>query len=467
MSDERRRAESAARPARGGGAHDAAVTEFGERVRAARARLVPRQAHSPTAGEREVELLVEELTVAEEELHHQLDEISDTRDRLELERQRYVELFELAPDPYFVTDVAGRVSEANRAATQLAGRSSAQLVGTLLVNLVDRPARAELRRVLRQLTRADDEPAPLHVALAMRPRSGVVLDVAATIAPIWRYGRSAGLRILMRDVSSSRAVERENERLRSHLESAVAERTVEMEDALATAIALRDAAERASRRKSDFLAFLSHEVRTPMQAVIGYSEMLLMGLRGPLTAPQRLDVERMQRGQQHIVRLLNQLLDYSRIESGAVDLTSTVVHLDALLDSTIDLLRPLAEASSVRFVRQGASVSVRADAEKTRQILINVLSNAIKFGRPGGAVTVDVHRSRGEGEVRITDEGPGVPPEARELVFEPFVHLQRGTEGTGLGLPISRQLARAMGGELVLEAGEGPGATFVVRLPLP
>jgi signal transduction histidine kinase len=293
-----------------------------------------------------------------------------------------------------------------------------------------------------------------------------VFDIAATVAPVRRGERCDGLRFLMRDVTVQRAIERENAMLRDQLESAVAERTVELEEALATARELYEATELASRRKSEFMAFLSHEVRTPMQAVSGYTEIMLMELHGTLTAAQRADLERMQRGQRHIVGILNQLLDYARIENGTLDLTVEPASLEAVIESAMELVRPQAEAAGVQLRRVGEALLVRVDVDKARQILVNLLGNAVKFGWQGGHVTIGTARGAGQAIVMVDDEGPGIARPLRAQVFEPFVHLERGAAGTGLGLPISRRLARAMGGDLTIEEKDGAGARFVVRLPL-
>jgi PAS domain S-box-containing protein len=466
--DDRIGARSA--PRRSPGVRKSDLEAFTEKVRDARSVIADRGPSADVAtvaetshrGPGDVRVLMEELNVAEEELHAQYDEILASRERLEQERIRYLELFELAPDAYLVTDVAGTIEEANVAAERLLGlRPDRRARKTLLSFVVD-PARRHFRQRLGEL---ETQCRRTTVELALRTGQGRVVDVEATVAPIMRDDQCAGHRWLLRDVTAQRLVERENAQLRARLEETVAERTAELEQALESAKEAFDVAARESARKSEFLAFLSHEVRTPMQAIVGYSDMFAMELHGPLTPAQRDDLGRMQRGQQHILQLLDQLLDYARIESGHVHLQPERVALDQVCESALELVRPQAQTAGVTVVCEGDRVIVHADAEKVRQILINLTTNAVKFGpRPGG-VRVRIARDGTFGVVAVEDDGPGIPPHLAEGIFEPFVHHGVATPGVGLGLPISRRLARAMGGDLGLDTSVR-STRFELRLPL-
>jgi PAS domain S-box-containing protein len=442
---------------------------FTEKVRDARSLISERRPSADvqapvTGGSRtstDVRVLVEELSVAEEELHAQYDEILASRERLEMERARYLELFELAPDAYLVTDVAGGIQEANLAAQRLLGLRPDHRSRKALVSFVVDPTRRDFRRQLGQL---ETQCRRTTVELALRTRQGRVVDVEATVAPILQEGRCAGHRWLLRDVTAQRLAERENAQLRAQLEETVAERTAELEQALDSAKEAYEVAARESAHKSDFLAFLSHEVRTPMQAIVGYSDMFAMELHGPLTPAQREDLRRMQRGQQHILQLLDQLLDYARIESGHVHLEPDQVALDQVCESALELVRPQAQAAGVTTSCEGGRVLVRADTEKVRQILINLVSNAVKFGPRPGSVRIRTSLEGAFGVLTVEDDGAGIPPHLAESIFEPFVHHGPTTPGIGLGLPISRRLARAMGGDLVLDASSR-STRFELRLP--
>jgi PAS domain S-box-containing protein len=235
--------------------------------------------------------------------------------------------------------------------------------------------------------------------------------------------------------------------------------------------AARAAAEAANRAKTEFLAVMSHELRTPLNAIAGYAELIAMGIRGPVTPEQAEDLARIQRSQRHLLGLINDVLNFARIEAGRVEVDLADVEVDGALAELESLVAPQLMERGLRYRcdAAGDGLRVRADAEKLRQVLLNLLSNAVKFTPQGGTITVAAAAGPETVRVTIADTGIGIPADRLETIFEPFVQLGRNLssrhEGTGLGLAISRDLARAMGGDLSAESAPGRGSTFTLILP--
>jgi PAS domain S-box-containing protein len=235
--------------------------------------------------------------------------------------------------------------------------------------------------------------------------------------------------------------------------------------------AARDEAEQANRAKSQFLASMSHELRTPLNAIGGYVELIQLGLRGPVSDQQRTDLERIQRAQQHLLGLINDVLNFARLEAGKIALDLGDVPVSEVLDEVEALIEPQAADRGILYGRGATEDGVRvvADREKLEQVLLNLLSNAIKFTGPGGSVSLECERVDGTVRIHVRDTGCGIPEEKLDAVFEPFVQvdpdLTRTRQGTGLGLAISRELARAMGGDLTVQSALDEGSTFTVHLP--
>jgi signal transduction histidine kinase len=260
-------------------------------------------------------------------------------------------------------------------------------------------------------------------------------------------------------------LERQAEHLRA-LNDELTARGVELERQ-------RAAADEANRAKSAFLAVMSHELRTPLNAIAGYVQLMEMGIHGPVTDAQRVALDRVGRSQKHLLRLINDVLNLARIEAGRVEFMLEDVDMAVLMHDVTPMVEPQMAAKPLALevsVRPGTVA--RADREKVQQIVINLLSNALKFTPPGGSVRVDAARGpHGSGVVllRVSDTGMGIPPEKQASVFDPFVQVDmsrtRGSEGSGLGLAISRDLARGMGGDLTVVSREGEGSTFTITLP--
>jgi signal transduction histidine kinase len=243
------------------------------------------------------------------------------------------------------------------------------------------------------------------------------------------------------------------------------------EAARAEAEAARVEAEIANRAKADFLASMSHELRTPLNAIGGYVDLVEMGIHGPVTDAQRTALSRVKASQEHLLALINDVLAFAKVEAGQIELDVRPLVACDLLAGVEPLVAPLADAKGVALSVHGCDPSLRVegDEERVRQILLNLVGNAIKFTPPGGWVVLTCERASRWVEIRVRDSGPGIPEEKQQAIFDPFIQVDRRLSnpggGVGLGLAISRDLARAMDGELKVESVEGEGSTFTLRLP--
>ena len=246
----------------------------------------------------------------------------------------------------------------------------------------------------------------------------------------------------------------------------------ERERLLGDAQAARAEAEAANRAKAEFLASMSHELRTPLNAIGGYVELLDMGIHGPLRDPQRAAIGRITANQRHLLALINDILSFARLEAGRMEFDLGPLPVAEMLSSVESLVAPQAEARGVAYTVETcapAELAMQGDAERVRQILLNLVGNAIKFTPAGGWVILSCHADGEWVYARVRDNGPGIPPEEQERIFDPFQQvgrrLNQPREGVGLGLAISRDLARGMAGDLTVCSTPGEGSTFILRLP--
>jgi len=315
----------------------------------------------------------------------------------------------------------------------------------------------------------DPSPEPLAPAASVRALTacradGGTFPIEASVS-LLKSPRDTTYTLIVRDVS---------ERLRH--EEMLKQQAVSLANTMNELKALNDELserqqdlERAMTARSRFYASMSHELRTPINAVLGYSTLLLENIYGPLNDKQREGIERTHKAAKHLLELVNDVLDLSKIEAGKIDLRLQPVSFPSIVEDLFVTVRPLADqyGSTLKIEHTGESVRVVSDPRRVRQILLNLLSNAIKFGK-GKPIRVALQRRDDNGIiVEVIDEGEGIAPDDQDRIFQEFVQLGKTqlTEGTGLGLPISRRLAELLRGSLTLHSELGHGSTFRLSLP--
>jgi PAS domain S-box-containing protein len=372
-------------------------------------------------------------------------DVSDRRiaERAVAERQRELTAITAAsPDVIAVVSADLRVAFVSEAVAGLTGRRASDAVGGVIGGFLhddDRPLLVDAVRAV--MTGAAED---FTIRVRTRHVSGRWLLLEAHGRPLLGDdGAPVAAVAVFRDISD-----------RIALESALVE--------------ARDVADAASRAKSEFLSRMSHELRTPLNVVLGFTQLLQME---KLSEEQGSWVDQVLRAGRHLLDLINEVLDIARIESGALALSPEPVSLRDVVGDTVESMRPIAAASdiSIDFLIEGDDLFVQADRQRLKQVLINLLANAVKYNRPHGSVLV-TSKLRGDEttEIRVSDTGVGIAAEHIERLFVPFDRLgaeQSAIEGTGVGLPLSLRLVQAMEGDLAVESTPGEGSTFTVVLP--
>jgi PAS domain S-box-containing protein len=378
--------------------------------------------------------------------------------------KRFRELLEAAPDAIMQVDADGRIILLNRVTEDMFGYTRDELLGQPVEVLI--PQELHARHVQH---RAHYRQNPLTrtmgsgLALEGIRKNGSRFPVEISLSP---SDSAEGFRVtaIIRDTTERRTAEVSLRKVREEYTQQLAEANAELE------MTNREL-ERANRLKSEFLASMSHELRTPLHTIIGFSELLGEELEGPLNEKQHRFIQHIHKDSLHLLELINDVLDISKIEADRLELRPEAFDFTALLAESLASVRSLAEAKS-HILESASNVprAVEADRLRIKQVLVNLLSNAIKFTPEGGRIGVDARVQESAVVVSVSDTGIGIPPEEHESIFDKFHQVGATTkgvrEGTGLGLAITKRLVEQHGGSISVQSKPQQGSTFVFTLPL-
>ena len=410
-----------------------------------------------------VDLYRKQLQLARQEQllrEHERREL-ELRHRAELtEREaRFGEIVGSAMDAIVSFDGSRRVTLFNAAAERMFGRAADGVIGREIGLLFPPRVRAA---AVSSLTRTDAGHADVHSFVGLRA-SGEEFPIEASLSRL-DLPQGPVFTLIARDISERRRAE---EALRAKTES-LAEATDDLTLANAELSRRQAELEQAMNARSRFYASMSHELRTPINAILGYNTLLLENIYGPLNEKQAEGLKRTQRAAKHLLELVNDVLDLSKIEANKIELKAQPVIFPTLIEDLFVTVRPMADerGSELTLEYDGEPVTVITDPRRVRQILLNLLSNAIKFGR-GQPIRVVCARQGSGVCIDVIDRGVGIAIEDQPKIFDEFVQLSRSAqhEGTGLGLPISRRLAGLLHGTLEVHSVPGEGSTFRVIVP--
>ncbi|MFG6412756.1 ATP-binding protein [Roseateles sp. DC23W] len=393
------------------------------------------------------------------------DQVQLSSEGLRASEARYRSLFENATEGIFQADADGRVLSMNRALTQILGLGTHSPVGRRL-RAVAGISREEMLRVVRVM---DEQGKIQQAQLQLRARGGQPLWVELNAHWVDAGGGDRRIEGMVSDISQRRRTEAELTRHREHLEDLVNERTAELSEAK-----LR--AEAANQAKGRFLATMSHEFRTPLNAILGFTQLMQMDAAMP--ASQATKLQLMRDSGLHLLELISDVLDMASIEAGKVSLKPSAVELRSLVEMACDSVRLRAEQKNLGFTADIAPdlpVRVLVDGQRLRQVLLNLLSNAVKFTDTGTvrlSATLLERARDGQARLRLAviDTGIGMTPQQQARLFQAFEQVSddsRHLGGTGLGLSISQQLVKLMGGQITVQSSAGQGSCFSFDLSVP
>lgn len=427
-------------------------------------RIVPwRDAAGSEVGSLAILNDLTERRAAERALEEMTEQRKKAKSR-ESENMRFRALLEAAPDAIIEVDREGRIVLLNKVAEQLFGYEREELLGQLVEILVPANVRAGHHKH-RQTYWVHPSTRPMGTGLKLegQRKDGSLFPVEISLSPL-QFEEDFRVSAFIRDVSERRLAEEELRRVQAAYTEELAAKNSELE-------ARNEEVERANHLKSEFLSGMSHELRTPLHTIVGFTELLEEETQGPLNDKQRRFIRHIHKDSQHLLALINEVLDLSRIESGRLELQREAFPLIEALDESVSSIRPCCDAKSIQIeIKASHGSDLYADRLRFKQILFNLLSNAAKFTPEQGRIWVEAFRRESFVEVSVTDTGIGIPASQHQSVFDKFYQVGRrqagGLEGTGLGLAITRHLVEEHGGSIHLESEPGKGSRFTFTIPL-
>ena len=383
---------------------------------------------------------------------------------LQVSEQRFRILFEGMRDGLALCDPSMQLSLCNKEFERLTGYTRKEMEGTnLLEKLVHPEDRARL--IKNNAKRLAGEKVNHNYEFRWIRKDGETRFIDGSFDTVYFEDKLIGIQGICRDITDRRLADAELRKLNEDLELRVKERTRDLEEA-------RDSAMAANHAKSEFLSRVSHELRTPLNGIIGFSKLLQMS---NLAERAEKNVNLIHKSGKHLLDLINDMLDISRIESGSVDFSFTLININELLNEIISLVAPMSDERKISVSLDNKveeKLEWKADHKRLRQIFWNLASNGIKYNRVGGDLTFRAE-IRDEKWLRISviDTGLGIPKSKMHRLFSPFDRLDMECEqseisGTGLGLPMSKSLVEAMGGKILVESEEGKGSSFIIEFDL-
>jgi PAS domain S-box-containing protein len=403
--------------------------------------------------------LLHELGVHQIELEMQNEELRSSQFALDAARERYFDLYDLAPVGYLATSEHGMIRQANLTAAGLFGMvRSALLNHPLSQRILNEDQDVYYRH--RKLLIENQETPPFELRMVKQDGTSFWAHLTMTLAS--GADGAPEMRAVLSDISDRKQVESERLILQQDLQT----KNDELERA-------RVVADKANQAKSDFLSSMSHELRTPLHAILGFGQLLGSGTSAdspPPTLEQKKSIEQILKAGWHLLELINEILDLSVIEAGKIVLSMESLSLPEIIRECQNMIEPMAQQRAIRVIlpEQEIPCFIEADRIRIKQILINLLSNAIKYNKPGGTVSITYGARRaGHISICVTDTGAGLSQDNLLQLFQPFSRLSKNIgkeEGTGIGLVVCKRLVELMGGTIDVESIVGKGSTFSIEL---